>query len=98
MRQIGKCQEVARSIFDFFSRINGKPEFVAFRARNWDYLTLDLPSGESVAITQNGYHVAVRLGGRIYDAFTGPAGMEAQVYMSRLQAPFGFASKVVAEP
>jgi hypothetical protein len=98
MREIGKCQEVARSISDFFKRIGGKPEFVAFKAKNWDYLTLDLPDGSNVAVTQNGYHVVVRLGARIYDAFTGPAGMEAQVYMSRLRAPFGYATEVVTQP
>lgn len=98
MREIGKCQEVARSSFDFFKRIGGKPEFIAFKAKNWDFLTLDLPDGTNVTLTQNGYHVVVRLGTRIYDAFTGPAGMEAQAYMSRLHAPFGYAAEVVSQP
>lgn len=98
MREIGKCQDVARSIYDFFRKIGGKPEFIGLRAKNWDYMTLDLPDGRNVAITQNGYHVVVRLGDRVYDAFTGPAGMETQLYMSSLRTPFGYLAEVIAKP
>ena len=43
-------------------------------------------------------HVVVRVGDRIYDAFTGPAGMTVADYMARLQARYGFDWSVVATP
>jgi hypothetical protein len=55
------------------------------------------PDGTSPGITKNGYHVVVRLGDRIYDAFTGPAGMKAVEYMAKIQARFGYTEKTLTE-
>jgi hypothetical protein len=60
-------------------------------------MSLDLPDGTSPGITKNGYHVVVKLGDRIYDAFTGPAGMKAADYMANLHARHGYTEKVLTE-
>jgi hypothetical protein len=61
-------------------------------------MSFNLADGTSPPITRNGYHVVVRVGDRIYDAFTGPAGMTVAEYMARLQARYGFDWSVVATP
>jgi hypothetical protein len=95
MRQAGKCQDVARAIAEFFRKIGGQPVFIELRAKQYNYMSLDLPDGTSPGITKSGYHIVVRLGDRIYDAFTGPGGMAASDYMSRLHARFGYTEKVL---
>jgi len=49
-------------------------------------------------LTRNGHHVVARVGDRIYDAFTGPAGMTLADCMARLQARYGFDWSIVATP
>jgi hypothetical protein len=97
MRQPGKCQEVARAVSQFFKNIGGNPVFVELQAKQYNYMSLDLPDGTSPGITKNGYHVVVRLGDRIYDAFTGPAGMKAVEYLAKIQARFGYTEKTLTE-
>jgi hypothetical protein len=35
-----------------------------------------------IMVSNNNFHIAVRQGGRIYDAFTGPAGMTEAEYIA----------------
>src|SRR5690349_18681781 len=82
---VGKCQQVARTIHTAFTELQQKPQYIAFKAKaDEEFIVFDLASGKSPSITKNGYHVAVRLGERIYDAFTGPLGMTWKEYLSRL--------------
>jgi hypothetical protein len=97
MREAGKCREVAQAVAQFFRNIGGKPVFIEIRAAQYNYMSLDLPDGTSPGITKNGYHVVVKLGDRIYDAFTGPSGMKAAEYMAHIQARFGFTEKTLTE-
>ncbi len=88
------AKDVARG-FEFPGQ---KPQFVALRAKACDFMSFNLPDGTSPSVARNGYHVVVRVGDRICDAFTGPAGMTVADYMARLQARYGFDWSVVATP
>jgi len=46
-------------------------------------------------LTDNGYHVLVRMNGRAYDAYTGAAGMPWAEYLSRLGARSEITQKVI---
>ncbi len=95
----GRCQQVARILHTAFTRLGQKPEYVAIRAlEKREYMVFDMPNGKSPGITQNGYHVIVRVEDMVYDAYTGPLGMKSADYLSRLHAEMGFAWKVVSEP
>ncbi|WNG51296.1 hypothetical protein F0U60_49585 [Archangium minus] len=96
---INKCQEVARTIHTAFLRLGQNPQYVALRAKErYDFMTFDLVSGKSPTVTSNGYHVAVMLEGKVYDAYTGPLGMKLEDYLSRLHAPAGVVWNVVTTP
>ena len=57
-----------------------------------------LMNGTSPTITRNGYHVAVKTGDIIRDAYTGPAGMRLTDYVLRLHARRGIDWNVVDTP
>jgi hypothetical protein len=95
---VGPCRQVAGDIHAAFTRFGASAEYVAFKARNYNYMSFDLPDGTSPAITQSGYHVVVRVGDRLYDAFTGPAGLTMPDYMVRLHARYGYEWSGVAKP
>lgn len=97
-RTVGPCRQVAGDIHAAFIQFGARAEYIAFRARNYHYMSFDLPGGTSPAITQSGYHVVVRVGDRLYDAFTGPAGLTMADYMGRLHARYGYDWSVVAKP
>lgn len=99
-QKIGQCQEVARTIHAAFIQLNRQPEFIAIRTRGVsnDYMTFDVGGGKALSVTRNGYHAAVQAGERVYDAFTGPAGMKVADYLARLHAPEGVTWKVVSQP
>jgi hypothetical protein len=97
-RTVGPCQKVATDIHTALVKFGAKAEYIAFRERRGNYLVFDLPDGTKPTLTRNGYHVVVRVGERVYDAFTGPAGMKMAEYMSRLHARSGFDWSVVANP
>jgi hypothetical protein len=97
-RTVGPCRQVAGDIHAAFVQFGARAEYVAFRARNYHYMSFDLPGGTSPAITQSGYHVVVKVGDRLYDAFTGPAGLTMAEYMVRLHARYGYDWSVVAKP
>lgn len=97
-RTVGPCRQVAGDIHAAFIQFGTRAEYIAFRARNYHYMSFDLPGGTSPAITQNGYHVVVRVGDRFYDAFTGPTGLTMTEYMVRLHARYGYDWSVIAKP
>lgn len=95
----GKCQEVARTLHTAFAKLNQTPQYVAFRANEGEqYMVFELANGKSPSVSRTGYHVAVRLGDLIYDAYTGPLGMKLSDYVSRLHARQGVTWEVVPKP
>jgi hypothetical protein len=95
----GKCQEVARIIHTAFTKLGQTPQYVAFKARNGEeYVLFELATGKDAPVSRTGYHVAVRLGDLIYDAYTGPLGMKLSDYLSRLHARDGINWEVVLKP
>ncbi|HYO53129.1 hypothetical protein [Archangium sp.] len=95
----GKCQEVARTLYTAYDRLGQKPEYIAFKARSGiDYMTFDLSSGKNAPVTRTGYHVAVKVGDTIRDAYTGPLGLKLSDYLARLHAVAGVDWQIVANP
>jgi hypothetical protein len=86
---VGKCQDVARSIHGGLATLGAKPEYVAIRSR-WDYPVFKMPDGTDQTLSHTGYHVVVRAGNAVYDAYTGPAGMRFTEYLQRIATPQGF--------
>jgi hypothetical protein len=77
----GECQKVARIIHTAFTRLGQTPQYLAFKAnQREEYMVFELASGRDASVSRNGYHVAVRLGELIYDAYTGPLGMKLSDY------------------
>lgn len=95
----GKCQQVARIIHTSFSKLGQTPQYIAFKAREHeDYIVFELANGKPASVTRTGYHVAVKVGDMIHDAYTGPLGMKLSGYLSRLHARQGVAWEVVSTP
>jgi hypothetical protein len=95
----GQCQEVARTLYSAYDQLGQKPEYIAFRARGGiDYMTFDLLSGKNAPVTRTGYHVAIKLGDTIRDAYTGPLGMKLSDYLARLHALQGVEWQIVTSP
>lgn len=95
----GKCQEVARTLYTAYDRLGQKPEYIAFRARGQiDYMTFDLLNGKNAPVTRTGYHVAIKSGDMIHDAYTGPLGMKLSDYLARLHALKGVEWQIVTSP
>ncbi len=70
-----------------------------FRTSNQaPYITFDMQGGKAVSITRNSYHVVVRLGDVVYDAFTGPLGMKFDYYFSRLHSLESITWEVATQP
>ena len=96
---VGKCQDVARSIHGSLARLGAQPEYVAIRSK-WDYPVFKMPDGTEQTLSHTGYHVVVRAGNMVYDAYTGPVGMRLTDYLQRLTTPQGFKveAAVVTKP
>ncbi len=82
-RSVGQCQEVAKAIHGALSRLGERPEYLSVRSE-WGYISFRMPDGTEQTITRTGYHVAVQVGDRVFDAYTGPVGMKLSDYLSRL--------------
>jgi hypothetical protein len=95
----GKCQQVARIIHTAFSKLGQTPQYIAFKTRgDEEFMVFELANGKSAPVTRNAYHVAVKAGDLIYDAYTGPLGMKLSDYLSRLHARQGVDWEMVIQP
>lgn len=87
-RVAGPCQKVADDIFEGFERLEQNPTMVTFTTNatsgNAARMGFVLGDGRVAQVSVSGYHVAVRCGERIFDAFTGPTGMLVAEYMEHL--------------
>lgn len=95
----GKCQQVARFIHTAFIKLGQTPQYIAFRSKgDEEFMVFELASGRSAPVSRNAYHVAVRVGDLIYDAYTGPMGMKLADYLPRLHARHGVTWEMVSNP
>lgn len=94
----GKCQDVARNIHAAVTNLGGKAQFVELKTlnrREAPYIVFRMANGQTRNVSQNGYHVAVRIKDQAYDAYTGPAGLPWRQYISRLEARTRLIEEVV---
>jgi hypothetical protein len=75
-RIAGPCERVARDIHEGFKFLGGTPRYARISSTQGPFLTWQ----GRVLVSDNKLHRAVRYGERIYDAFTGPAGMLESEY------------------
>jgi hypothetical protein len=99
-RKAGECEKVARSIHEGLTRLGQNPEFLRFTIRGRAMVMGfdELSNGvllKTHQLSTRGYHVAVRLGDKVIDAYTGPAGLPFREYMARLNTSPG--SKIAEE-
>ncbi|KFA87829.1 hypothetical protein [Archangium violaceum] len=95
----GRCQQVARFIHTAYGKLGQTPQYIAFRARGReDYIIFELANGKQVSVSRAGYHVAVKVGDMIHDAYTGPLGMKPSDYLSRLHGRQGIEWEMVSTP
>lgn len=94
----GKCQNVARTLHEAFTQLGKSPEYIAFRTDKPTYMIFELANGKQASVSRAGYHVAVRLGDLIHDAYTGPVGMKMEDYLLRLHAQRAILWEVVSAP
>lgn len=88
-RKAGECERVARTIHEGLLKLGQRPEFIRFRVQGQSTLLsfneaskAGAPKTYQVAVTGN--HLAVKLEGKIIDAYTGLAGLPFTEYMKRL--------------
>lgn len=93
-QRAGPCIQVARSVYEGFKQLGASPTYIQFTTaivrRGDNLIGFELRAGEprsTVNISVNAVHYVVRVGDRLYDAMTGPAGLTTAEYMQRLQSP-----------
>jgi plasmid stabilization system protein ParE len=95
----GRCQQVARLIHTAYSKLGQTPQYIAFRTdETKPYMVFELANAKDASVSRTGYHVAVRVGDVIHDAYTGPLGMKLSDYLSRLHAQNGITWEMVSTP
>jgi hypothetical protein len=103
-QKAGPCIEVAKSVFEGFKRLGANPTYVRFTSTGtqWgdEFIAFELRAGEprsTIQISTNAVHYVVRVGDRIYDAMTGPAGLVMSDYMRRLLSPGSISMQTVSQ-
>jgi hypothetical protein len=89
-RQAGRCVGVAKDIYLGLHKLGQRPQYFRItvtgehrRNQGFD----EIVNGALVRshqLSTNGYHVAIRLDGRLIDAYTGLAGLPEEDYLQRL--------------
>jgi hypothetical protein len=99
-RRAGECEKVARAIHLGLREFAQKPVFIRFTVEGrYTELAFDvMENGVTVKtfqVSTNGSHVAVKLGDKVIDAYTGLAGLPLREYLARLSTRPG--SQVIHE-
>jgi hypothetical protein len=99
-RKAGECEKVAKTIHEGLTRLGQSPEYMRFTIRGpAKVMGFDEVSNgvllKTHQLSTRAYHVAVRLGDKVIDAYTGPAGLPLSEYMARLNTSPG--SKILEE-
>jgi hypothetical protein len=93
-RRAGECERVARAIHQGLLQFGQRPAFIRFTVEGQSpLLGFDLIENgvvvKNLQVSTLGYHVAVKLGDRVVDAYTGLAGLPLAEYMVRLSTAPG---------
>lgn len=99
-QKAGACEKVARTVHESLLKLGQRPEFIRFTIHGpARVMGFDEISNDGVAKTHQlstlGYHVAVKLGDRVIDTYTGLAGLPVREYTARLSTSPG--SQIVDE-
>jgi hypothetical protein len=100
-RKAGECERVAKSIHEGLTRLGERPEYLRITVDgNVRLLGFnDVTNGvfvRSYQVSITGKHLAVKLGDKVIDAYTGPAGLPLSEYITRLSTSSS-TSKVLHE-
>lgn len=88
-RRAGECEKVARAIHQGLHELAQEPVFIRFTVQGDSRLLgFDVVKNgvlvKNLQVSTTGYHVAVKLGDRVIDAYTGLVGLPSHEYMMRL--------------
>ncbi len=88
-RRAGRCEEVARTIHHALRKLGERPEYLRVSVEGRPKLLGfdEVVNGSLVKnyqVAETGYHVAVKWGDKIIDAYTGPMGLPLEEYLKRL--------------
>jgi hypothetical protein len=93
-RALNSCTHVARAIHAGFRHFGGTPEYVRISSTHGQFLSWQ----NRAIMSDNNFHVAVRHGGKIFDAFTGSGGMLEKDYIRNILMAGEPIIKTVASP
>ena len=88
-RFVGNCTQSAQALFDAFKAAGLSPTFVRLYSGSAYQNISTMSTRFTAAVSTNGAHYAVQLGGRIFDAFTGLNGIAASQYARLFVTPAG---------
>ncbi len=77
-----KCDKLAKGIYDTFKAIKANPQFLKITDKYGAQIFFDK---NGVKFAETGFHHAVRVGNKVFDALTGPQGMEYSKYVKMLK-------------
>jgi hypothetical protein len=105
-QKAGKCTQVAQTVHQALQKLGERPEYlrITVTGEGRKFLGFDeIVNGVLVKTHQvatNGFHLVVRLNGRIIDAYTGRAGLPEEEYFRRLHPYLGMQlfTEVVESP
>ena len=90
--QLAYGTRVARAVYEGFRNLKGNPAYLKVTSTGSgpgaNLIGFELRTGDprsTVQLSNNFTHYAVQVGERIYDAFTGPAGLRMAEYLGRLK-------------
>jgi hypothetical protein len=100
-RKAGECEKVAKAIHEGLTRLGQRPEYLRITVDgNVRLLGFnEISNGvfvRSYQVSITGKHLAVKLGDKVIDAYTGLAGLPLSEYMTRLSTSSS-TSKVLHE-
>jgi len=79
-RVAGRCEPVARALYEGFVKIGQRAQIINISSKGPDVRFFSWQ--DRIMVSNNNFHQAVRIGDTIYDAFTGPKGMSMTEYFS----------------
>jgi len=93
-RRAGECEKVARAIHLGLREFAQKPVFIRFSVEGrYKQLSFDVMENgvmvKNLQVSETGHHVAVKLGDKVIDAYTGLAGLPLREYLARLSTRQG---------
>lgn len=78
-RQAQDCVPTANALMKDLKGLGVPADFLNIKAKNFDVMKI----GDDV-FSENGFHVGVEFGGRVFDKITGPAGMKKSEFLDKI--------------